>query len=124
MDDFRDVFGLLVCQVLVRWSRPITTCPTDLIASLSLSHWLAKFSLQLLVVFPLIPLVNMLQQPGGEVAHKVPLLFTITAAPAPLKILADGDLLSIVPVDDDDDVLEGGGEDGGSSQVPCPGVDR
>ena len=109
---------------LVRWSRPITSCPTDLLASLSLSHWLAKVSLLALVVFPLIPPSNKLRQPGGEVAHKVPLLFTITAAPAPLKILADGDLLSIVPVDDDDDVLEGGGEDGGSSQVPCPGVDR
>ena len=116
--------GMLVCPILVRWSRPITTCPTDLIASLSLSHWLAKFSLQSLVVFPLIPLVNMLRQPGGEVAHKVPLLFTSTVAPDPLNILADGDVLSLVPVDDDDDVLEGGGEDGGSSQVPCPGVDR
>ena len=115
--------GMLVCPILVRWSRPITSCPTDLIASLSLSHWLAKFSLQLLVVFPLIPLVNMLRQPGGEVAHKVPLLFTSTVAPDPLNILADGDVLSLVPVDDDD-VLEGGGEDGGSSQVPYPGVDR
>ena len=115
--------GMLFLPDLVRWSRPITSCPTDLLASLSLSHWLAKFSLQSLVVFPLIPLDNMLRQPGGEVAHKVPLLFTSTVAPDPLKILADGDVLSLVPVDDDD-VLEGGGEDGGSSQVPCPGVDR
>ena len=116
--------GMLFLPDLVRWSRPITSCPTDLLASLSLSHWLAKVSLLALVVFPLIPPSNKLRQPGGEVAHKVPLFVTITAAPDPLKILADGDLLSIVPVDDDDDVLEGGGEDGGSSQVPCPGVDR
>ena len=59
----------------------------------------------------------MLRQPGGEVAHTVPLLFTSTVAPDPLNILADGDVLSLVPVDDDD-LLEGGGEDGGSNQVP------